>query len=225
MAGRMQSFHLPSLWLSWVHSIQHEGVTWELFKLAPPPGEHESLEAHTIVLFTWTAAAIRKTNGRSSSVQVVYSLVCGLRNLQHLTHNGGQRDRKSPFTRGEWQVGLVWCGLRYDCTCCAPSTFLWLFLVTLLFVIHTIKSCPSSTGWFPLYILLSGLHWTAQSQFRKLVSSLKKNKNLRGGCCFFRRSIKALSFFCFFGLRFCSYTSLIPQGNLKQAFDLPATET
>lgn len=97
----MQTFHLTSLWPSWVYSIQHEGVTWELFKLAPPPGEHESLEARTIVLFTWTAAAIRKTNGRSFSAQVVYSPVRGLRNLQHLTHNGGEQARKSSFTCGD----------------------------------------------------------------------------------------------------------------------------
>lgn len=77
---------------------KHEGFTWVLFKLAPPPAEGESLEARTTVLFTWRAAAIRKTNGRSSSEQEVYSPVRGLLNLQHLTDNEEERHRESSFT-------------------------------------------------------------------------------------------------------------------------------
>lgn len=76
---------------------KHEGFTWVLFKLAPPPAERESLEARTTVLFTWRAAAIRKTNGRSSSEQEVYSPVRGLLNLQHLTENGEERHGESSF--------------------------------------------------------------------------------------------------------------------------------
>lgn len=77
---------------------KHKGSTWVLFKLAPPPAERDSLEAQTTVLFTWRAAAIRKTNGRSSSEQEVYSPVGGLLNLQHLTDNGEERHGESSFT-------------------------------------------------------------------------------------------------------------------------------
>lgn len=62
---------------------------------APPPSEPEPFEAQVPLLFTSSAASPRNTIERASSVQAVYSAVSGLLNLQHLTHHGEKRHRKS----------------------------------------------------------------------------------------------------------------------------------
>lgn len=119
------------------------------------------------MLLTWTAAAIRKTNGRSSSGQVVYSPVCGLRNPRHLTRHGGRQARKSPSTCGERQVGfsLMCTSLQL------PSFFLFSFfyvfvqLLRCYFVIHTCQLID--------FHFLFHLQFT-QSQFGNLASSLKR---------------------------------------------------